>query len=161
MIYTSSYENAKSTIYPVISISGDRGKSVGFTGPYYSKLAPKKVFWDVWKSNVGKIPEVENFKYYIREYWRYNLSTLNPKEVYDKLDNSILACYEANHLPCHRHIVAAWFEIFLGVTVHETVSLGKQITYISKPAFIKEYFEELLKEEFNVTDLTSLRSLYI
>ena len=33
--------------------------------------------------------------------------------IYDQLDNSILLCYEDNNQFCHRHLVAAWFELFL------------------------------------------------
>lgn len=42
----------------LISISGDRGKSVGFEGKTMSQLAPKLSFWKVWHNNIGKIPEI-------------------------------------------------------------------------------------------------------
>ena len=59
MIYTSSYDEQKRTIYKTYSISGDRGQKVNYKGEYYSKLAPKKSFWQVWHDNIGKISEEE------------------------------------------------------------------------------------------------------
>ena len=58
MIYTGSYKNCKSG--NLISISGDRGKKVGYTGKALPALAPKRAFWKVWESNIGKIDEYEN-----------------------------------------------------------------------------------------------------
>lgn len=62
-IFTGNYEECK--IGNLISISGDRGKSVGFTGKAIPQLAPKRKFWEVWHNNIGKIPEEQNNRYYI------------------------------------------------------------------------------------------------
>ena len=53
MIYTSSYKNCNTDKYNIYSISGDRGKRVGYVGNYYSALAPKKDFWQTWHDNIG------------------------------------------------------------------------------------------------------------
>lgn len=45
-IFTGNYEECK--IGNLISISGDRGKSVGFTGKSIPQLAPKRKFWEIW-----------------------------------------------------------------------------------------------------------------
>lgn len=41
-IFTGCYDNCKNG--NLVSISGDKGRSVGFNGNSYTKLAPKKVF---------------------------------------------------------------------------------------------------------------------
>ena len=45
-IFTGNYRNCK--IGDLVSISGDKGKSVNFVGNTYTKLAPKKEFWKIW-----------------------------------------------------------------------------------------------------------------
>ena len=60
-IFTGNYEECK--IGNLISISGDRGKSIGFTGKSIPQLAPKRKFWEIWHNNIGKIPEEQNLKY--------------------------------------------------------------------------------------------------
>ena len=57
-IFTGNYEECKSG--NLISISGDRGRKVGFVGKAIPKLAPKKGFWMTFFNNIGKIPEAEN-----------------------------------------------------------------------------------------------------
>ena len=75
MICTGKYENCKSG--NLISISGDRGKKVGFEGKAIPKLAPKLSFWKVWHDNIGKLSEEKNNRYYVQEYW--NQVFLPPK----------------------------------------------------------------------------------
>ena len=149
MIYTSSYDACKNTLYATCSISADRGKRKAYTGNYYRDLAPKKDFWIIWHDNIGKISEEENNKFYIREYWSKVLSRLDAKKVYQDLDNCILLCYEDNTKFCHRLIVAAWFELLLGVTVDEVVSNGLMIEHVDKPLynFIKAYLKELMHKD--------------
>ena len=127
MICTSSYNNFHTDFYDGCSISGDRGKIVNYNGRHYSKLAPKLSFWTTWHNNINKVPIEENNKYYILEYYKQVLSKLNPEDVYRDLDNSVLLCYEPNDDFCHRHIVSAWFELFLGITVSE-VKIEKNTT---------------------------------
>ena len=103
-INTANYNNCRTE--NGISISGDRGKKVGFTGRCLPMLAPKKEFWQVWHDNIGKIPEEENTKYYATEYYKQVLSKLDPEEVYDMIpEGSILLCYEDNMDFCHRHLL--------------------------------------------------------
>ena len=85
----------------------------------YLKLVPKLSFFKKWHDNIGKIPEEENNRYYVQEYWNQVLSKLDPEEIYDELDYSTLLNYESNTKFCHRHIVAAWFEILLDESVPE------------------------------------------
>ena len=161
MICTSSYINFNSDICTTFSISGNRGKDVNYQGKYYSKLAPKVSFWRIWHENIGKISEEENNRYYVQEYWDKVLSQLDPKEVYDELNNSILLCYEPNNEFCHRHIVAAWFEILLGVKVSEVKAENYVVEEVEKPEYIKEYLEDAMKFNRDMRGFKSFRALYL
>ena len=147
MIYTSCHSAIRGDLrLKTFSISGNRGKDADYHGPCYPALAPKKDFWKVWHNNIGVVPEEENNRYYIQEYWNQVLIYLDPKKVYSELDNSVLLCYEKNTLFCHRHIVAAWFELLLGKTVPEIVVTRRGFKYVSRPLYIKEYlYDEIFK----------------
>ena len=126
-IMTSNYKNCVTE--NGISISGDRGRSAGFTGLALPELAPKKEFWQVWHNSLGKIPKEASDKYYVKEYYRQVLSKLDPKEVLKKIpDGSILLCYEKSDEFCHRHLVAFWFELFLGISSSEVIENPKRET---------------------------------
>lgn len=130
MIYTGSYNNCKGS--NTVSISGDRGKLVEYDGEVYSKIAPKLSFWKVWHDNIGKISDQENNIYYIKEYYKEVLSLLDPKQALKDLDNSILLCYEEPQFFCHRHIVAAWLEMELGIIVNEVKIIDDKIIEIKR-----------------------------
>lgn len=150
MICTSSYKGLPSDMYNRCSISGDRGKKVGYFGPYYKYLAPKKDFWLIYDSNIGKIPDEDNNEYYIREYWNQVLSKLDPQEVYNELNNKILLCYENENQFCHRHVVAAWFELFLDIKISEVKYNGRGLEFVHREDYykdylnIKDYLEQLI-----------------
>lgn len=161
MISTSSYDNWQSDKYETYSISGNRGKDVNYQGKCYPKLAPKKSFFETWHNNIGVLQEEENNRYYVQEYWNQVLSKLDPEQVYRELDNSVLLCYESNTEFCHRHIVAAWFEILLDVTVPEKKAKDFEIENIDKPSYIKEYLDEAMRKNRNMRGFKSLRALYL
>ncbi len=158
MIYTSNYDEHGNSMYLTYSISGDRGKKVNYEKRCYSKLAPKKSFWEIWHNNIGKISEEENNKYYVEEYFKEVLSKLDPESVYNELNHSILLCYEKNTDFCHRHIVAAWFELFLDITIPE---INKQLEVMDRPEYIKENLEKIIKNNVNMRGFNSLRALYL
>lgn len=124
-IFTGNYENCR--MGDLVSISGDKGKSVGFTGNSYTKLAPKKEFWKIWHDNIGKISEEENNKFYMKEFYKNVLANLNPEDVVKDLgnfgNNVVLLCYEDNQDFCHRQLVATWLERKLQVDIPE-ISIG-------------------------------------
>ena len=161
MIYTSNYESFKNSDLKTCSISGNKGKDVGYEGNYYSKLAPKRVFWQVWHDNIGKISEEENNKYYIEQYYELVLSKLDVEEVYRYLNYSILLCYEDSNIFCHRHIVAAWFELLLDVKVPEVKLIEGKIKKVERPSYIKDTLEEIMKNKIDMKGFNSLRALYI
>ena len=104
---------------------------------------------------LAKISEEENTKYYIREYYIQVLSKLDPEEVYNELNNSVLLCYEENTDFCHRHIVAA------GVRVPEIKANNLKIEEVDKPTNIKKYLEEIIKSTKDMKEYNDLRSLYL
>ena len=116
-IFTGNYEECK--IGNLISISGDRGKSVGFNGKAIPQLAPKKAFWEVWHNNIGRIPEEENTKYYIEQYYNSVLSKVNIEELLKDEENPILLCYEKGQQFCHRHVLAEFIELTYGIKVRD------------------------------------------
>lgn len=161
MISTSSYNDCQSDKYITYSISGNRGKDANYQGRCYLKLAPKLSFWQTWHDNIGKISEEENNRYYVQEYWNQVLSKLDPKQVYRELDKSILLCYESNTEFCHRHIVAAWFEILLGKYVPETKVKDYEIEEVERPIYIRQYLEDAMRQNRNMRGFNSLRALYL
>lgn len=160
MIRTSSYDNCAKEIY-TLSISGDRGKRANYQGKCYPKLAPKLSFWTKWHDNIGKISEEENTRYYITEYYKEVLSKLDPEEVYGEINDATLLCYEPNNEFCHRHIVAAWFELLLDIKVPEQkINIYSQ-KELKRPENIKEYLNEIMIQNINMHGFTSLRAAYL
>ena len=160
MISTSSYKDYNSK-YNAVSISGNRGKDAGYSGNCYPALAPKLSFWKIWHDNIGKISAEENNKYYIEEYYKQVLSKMDPEEVYTELIDSVLLCYENNMEFCHRHIVAAWFELFLDIIVPEIKTNGNKISRVERPEYIKEYLYNIIKENNKMYGFKSLRAVYL
>ena len=161
MISTSSHKDWQSDKYATYSISDNRGQDANYQGKCYPKLAPKLSFWKIWHDNIGRISEEENNRFYVQEYWKEVLSKLDPEEVYRELDYSILLCYEPNTEFCHRHIVAAWFEILLGVEVPERKAKDYEIEGVERPAYIRQYLEDAMRDNRNMRGFNSLRALYL
>lgn len=158
MIYTGNYNHSKSKNN--VSISGDAGKQANYIGKYFSALAPKKNFWLIWHQNIGKLPELENNTYYIKEYYNQVLSKLSPKKIFQKLNNSTLLCYEESNQFCHRHIVAAWLELSLNIKVPEIkITESNKIIYQERPAYIKQILQEIMNEKNNIKITLTLEDL--
>lgn len=151
MLYTGSHQNCNDENFKLVAISGNRGKDAGFVGDAYPALAPKLGFWRVWHENIGKISDEDNNRYYIEEYYKQVLSKLNPQDVYHDLTGSILLCYEEPELFCHRHIVAAWLEITLGVQIPEVKIQNHQLVHLDRPKYIKTILEEVMRKENHLT----------
>ena len=161
MIYTSSYRDIDLKAFKdqVLSISGDRGKLVDYNGECYPKLAPKKDFWNKWHDNIGKISDIENAKYYIDSYYKEILSKLDVNKEFKELENKILLCYEDPRAFCHRSIVAAWFELYLGLSVPEVKQKGDVLVEVQRGKFVKKYLEEVIKENVDMKGFNTLYSL--
>lgn len=161
MIYTSNYKNFNTSKFKSISISGDKGKDAGYKGDCILSLAPKYYFFRKYKDNRGIISDEENEMYYIREYYKQVLSCLDPSEIYNMLDGLIMLCYEDNKDFCHRHIVAAWLEILLGVNVCEVIEKDNKLVGIDRPERIKKMLEVVMRENIDMHGFDSLRAAYL
>lgn len=151
MLFTSYYEvcDLQNTKFNFYSISGDRGRRIGFNGNCYCKLAPKKSFWKVWHDNIGKVPNDDNDKFYIEHYWKQVLSPLNAGKIYEELNDlcapTILLCYENHSEFCHRHIVSAWLELATQEPVSEVkINEKGQLAIVEKPYWIKEHLQQII-----------------
>lgn len=160
MVYTSSYNNCKGNTWHTYSISKDKGKDANYKGDCYLKLAPLESFFRVWRNNPNSLSEKENNEYYIREFYYNILKNLDPSEVYQEIDNSILLCYEDNLDFCHRHIVSAWLELFLNIEIQEIKIINNKLNIVNKPGYIKDYLIKVIKEDMNIEDNNTINGLY-
>ena len=145
-IFTGNYEECKTG--NLISISGDRGKKVGYTGKAITNLAPKRAFWDIWYNNIGKIPEEENIRYYIEEYFKQVLSKVNIEELLKDEKDPILLCYEKGQDFCHRHVLAEYIEIKYGIKVRDIkIDENLNIEENKRPEYIRSMLEEIMSKE--------------
>ncbi len=151
MIRTGSHNNFKKSNYSTYAISGNRGKDANYTGECFPALAPKLSFWKVWHDNIGKISEEENNRYYVEQYYLQVLSKLDPLEIFEELDNSILLCYEENLEFCHRHIVAEWLQLSLDIKVPEVKVENNELIELERPNYIRTYLEDIMNR--NVTNI--------
>lgn len=157
MIWTGNYNKCKGTLYKTYLISGGDDNKGLYVGRTYPQLAPKKELLDAWERNIKNNPTRENEEWFIRQYYDYVLGNLDPKTIYKEVDNSILLSREDNT----RHIVSAWFELFLDVEIDEIESKAVTIDKVEKPEWIKDYLEEYIKERTNMKGFNSLRALYL
>ena len=122
---TSNFANNQRYNLRGISISRYPATRNGFKGPEFPPLFPDAELLRLYKDN-----EI-TWEYYEARY-RSQLSLLKPHATYaylcqmavDKGANEpILLCYESakalDTQPCHRRLVAAWFEENIGIKVPE------------------------------------------
>ena len=145
-IFTGNYEECKAG--NLISISGDRGRKVGYTGKAITKLAPKRAFWDIWYNNIGKIPEEENIRYYIEEYYKQVLSKVDIEELLKDEKDPILLCYEKGQDFCHRHVLAEYIEMKYGIKVRDIkIDENLNIQENKRPEYIRSILEDVMSKE--------------
>ena len=146
MIYTSNYEECY--VGNLISISGDKGRRIGFVGKAITELAPKKQFWLVWEANIGKIPEEENTRFYIQHYYDEVLSKVDILELLKDEEDPILLCYEKGQRFCHRHVLAEYIEIKYGIHVDDVKIDPKGVVTINeRPAYIRQMLLEIMNQK--------------
>ena len=161
-VHTGNYKNC--TVGNTVSISGDAGKEADYKGLTLTTLAPKKEFWQKWKENLGKISTEESNLYYIREYYDKVLRHLDPNEIMNKLpEDPILLCYEDSNEFCHRHLVAFWFELFLGIQTSEVKINPKRetLTRLERPEYLKKMMEDVIRENYEMHNHNSIRAAYL
>ena len=146
-IYTGCYDKCKTG--NLISISFDKGKDAGFNGKTMTELAPFREFFHIWKDNIGKIPEKENTRYYIEQYYNKVLSKVNIMNLLEKEENPILLCYEASEEFCHRHVLAEYINIKYGILVQEIeINEELEITIKERPKNIRPILEQVIRNEY-------------
>ena len=145
-IFTGNYEECK--VGNLISISGDRGRKVGYIGKALPKLAPKKAFWNIFNSNIGKIPEEQNIRYYIEEYYKQVLSKVDIEELLKDEKDPILLCYEKGQDFCHRHVLAEYIEMKYGIKVRD-IKIDKDLNIVEnqRPGYIRTILEDVISKE--------------
>ena len=122
---TSNFANNQRYNLCGISISRYPDRRSGFAGPEFPPLFPDAGLLKDYKE--GRIDWIN----YVHVYQR-QLDCLNCEEVYSRLceiafeagaDEPVLLCYESaktlDTQPCHRRLVAAWFEREIGVRAPE------------------------------------------
>lgn len=145
-IFTGNYDECK--VGNLISISGDRGKGVGFVGKAIPQLAPKREFWNIWHNNIGKISDEANTKYYIQEYYKQVLSKINIEELLLKEKDPILLCYEKGQEFCHRHILAEYIEMKYGIEVRDIkIDENLNIEENKRPEYIKDLLKNIILKD--------------
>ena len=130
---TSNFANNKLYKLNGISISRYPATRQGFTGPEFPPLMPSAQLL-AWYKSTSQSPD--NWADYAYAY-NAQIGCLNPEKVWEELEviaeaygcnEPILLCYESaktlDTKPCHRRLVAAWFERELGVVVPEWEKVG-------------------------------------
>lgn len=144
-IFTGSYD--KCIAGNLISISFDKGKSAGFNGKTILELAPFRDFFDIWRSNKGKISEEENTRYYIEQYYSRVLSKVDIEELLKDEKDPILLCYEESQDFCHRHVLAEYIKIKYGIEVPEIeVSEDLEIKVNDRPTSIRPILLDVIEK---------------
>ena len=155
-IFTGNYEECK--VGNLISISGDRGRSVGFKGKAIPELAPKRAFWNVWHDNIGKISEEQNNRYYIEQYYKQVLSKVNIEELLKDEKDPILLCFEKGQNFCHRHVLAEYIELKYGIKVPDIIIDEKlNIKENPKPEYIRKILLEVIEKSMGENDSDECR----
>lgn len=145
-IFTGNYAECK--VGNLISISGDRGKSIGFNGKAIPQLAPKRQFWNIWYNNIGKISDEENTRYYIEEYYKQVLSKVNIEDLLKDEENPVLLCFEKGQQFCHRHIVAEYIEMTYGIKVRDIkIDESLNIEENPRPEYIRNILQSIIEKD--------------
>ena len=145
-IFTGNYDECK--VGNLISISGDRGRSIGFNGKAIPQLAPKREFWNIWHNNIGKISDEENTRYYIQEYYKQVLSRINIEDLLKDEKDPILLCFERGQQFCHRHILAEYIEMIYGIKVRDIkIDENLNIQENTRPEYIRNILKSIVEKD--------------
>lgn len=147
MLYTASFNNISLKYRKNISIVKDGNKKLGYKGNVCEELVPKTSLSKIkyYDINTSKTKQEK----YIEKYYLENLKEIDPKTLYNKLDGKVLLSYEDNDKFSHRHIIASWFELFLDTNVSEIKRVNKKVQKLSRPQYIKDILEEVIKSDLD------------
>lgn len=122
----------------------------------YVKLIPEKEF-------KGRIDGEKKIREYIRYYYVNVLSKLDPEQVYKELERDSLITFGDGEFS-HGYIVAAWFELYLGVEIN---CINCSELYLNKlkdikPRWTMDILEDEIKKTIdNMRGFNSVRALYL
>ena len=125
---TSNFANNKLYHLNGISISRHPDRRSGFAGPEFPPLMPSAQLLAWYKGTTQDAAAWEKYA----EAYNAQLACLSPQATWDRLHairedifEPVLICYKSAKTlatqPCHRRLVADWFERELGVVVPEWV----------------------------------------
>ena len=160
MILTGNYKNHKSNNIKAYSVSFNKEINDNFNGETFSLLVPS------YKCDYLNKYDIKSVWLFINCYYKNTLAKLDPEEVYKELNGSILLSEEESDEPSIRHIISAWFEIFLGKTTMEVKTMDDNYVGIidetdKRPIFIKEMLEEVIRKYTDMQGFESIRALYL
>jgi len=107
-MYTSYFKNPNLNPQDSRLVSIARWTPPGFRNIRQFRLLVPRKDWG------GQSPNT-----FIRTYYEKVLDRLDPRLIYDSLEESILLCWEPPGVFCHRRIVAEWLEQHLAIKVPE------------------------------------------
>lgn len=149
MVYTGSFDrfDPGKDEFETYSIALDNGSRAGYTGKAYKRLLPKYYVYNEWKKNRKHMPKREADEIFIKRYYETTLEGLNPQQVHDDLDESLILCYEDYSKFSYRHIVSAWLELTLGEDVPEIEMIEGEGFILNKPKYIKAILGNIMNEK--------------
>ena len=162
---TGRYEDLKSG--NVVSISGDGGSSVGFSGPAYRRLSPlyeptfapyaekRKKLREI-KDDISRAKEYYELKKqmeyeYIKSFYETRLKKLDIEKMLNYLEKTygthiIFACYEPVDEFCHRRLVPDYIELKTGVYIPEVISDENGNVKKLQPIRYKKILQEVMNK---------------
>ena len=98
--------------------------------------------------NIGKIPEEQNDRFYIEEYYKQVLSKVNIEELLKEEKDPILLCYEKGEQSCHRHVLAEYIEMKYGVKVRD-IKVDEKLNVIEnkRPEYIRNILRDIIEQD--------------
>ena len=162
MVYTSSYYDVDSSSSSfTVSITRDKGKKAKYKGTCFPELREVEKLSKRKYQNIGNSKALQ--EEYISNYYTKVLMNLDPKKIYNALDNKILLSYEGNDEFSHRLIIAAWFELYLGKNTKEVKIKDRKYIYLENKYYddVKRILEKVIKQKISTNGYDSLRAYYL
>jgi hypothetical protein len=142
---TGCYQNVKSG--NTVSVTGVGGNAWGYFGPAYKKLAPSLKLYEYWRDNPEKLSESDLIDYYISEYYKHRLASLDIRLLLETFKykfnkDIILLCHELPNKEmkigtfCHRRLVADFIELNSGLVIPEVgIDEEEKVNYYHQPDY--------------------------
>jgi len=112
-IYTSYYGNIDSIPAGIIKVGISNWMPSKTDAEHLEELAPPRPLLEMYEEGLINAEE------YTILYTEDILDKLDPKEIAEKVNNSVMLCWEQPPRFCHRRVVAKWLEDNLNIVVEE------------------------------------------